>query len=306
MKFSAHPLATGGFLITLIGAVMLSTKAIFVKLAFQQTSVDALSLLALRMIFSLPFYLLAVWWSRRKQLAPLSRKQILYIIGLGIMGYYVSSLLDFMGLQYISAGLERLVLFLYPTFAILINYFLFRQSVSKLQHAALFLTYSGIILAFLSELNFESGSPSVIWGSFLVLLCAITFSIYIVGTGRLVQQVDSTLFTAYAMLAATFGIFVHFALRGNYQVFNMDTSLWWYGILLAIIATVIPSFLVSEGMKRIGSNNVAIILAVGPVSTILQAYFFLGERITMLQITGTILVIAGVLLIGWKRKTAIP
>ncbi len=292
----------GGFLVTLLGAVMFSTKAIFVKLAFKYTLVDAISLLALRMLLSMPFYLVAAWMAWRKNTIPITQKQAIYIFTMGIMGYYTSSLFDFLGLQYISAGLERLILFLYPTFAIMINLMVFSQKITKIQGQALVLTYAGIALAFASELHITSGSSTVIWGSFLVFLCAVTYSIYIVGTGKMVQQVPVTLFTAYAMLAATFGIMVHFLLRGRYDVFTMGPFVWLFGTLLAIIATVIPSFLLNTGMKRLGSNNVAIILAIGPVSTIIQAYIFLGEKITVLQIVGTLLVIAGVLLIGWKRK----
>lgn len=305
MKISS-PITLGGFLITLLGAVMFSTKAIFVKLAFRYTPVDAVSLLALRMLLSMPFYLLAAWIAYRRTSPPITRRQFVYICAMGLMGYYISSLFDFLGLQYISAGLERLILFLYPTFAILINLVLFKQKIAKLQGQALVLTYAGILLAFASELHITSGSTTVIWGSFLVFLCAVTYSIYIVGTGRLVQQVPVNLFTSYAMLAATVGILLHFSLRGRFDVFTMGPFVWVFGLLLALIATVIPSFLLNTGMKRLGSNNVAIILAIGPVSTILQAYLFLGENITALQIAGTLLVIAGVLLIGWKRKTVEP
>jgi drug/metabolite transporter (DMT)-like permease len=301
MKTSS-PYTLGGFLITLLGAIMFSTKAIFVKLAFRYTPVDAVSLLSLRMLLSMPFYLLAAWLAYRRTGPPITGRQFVYICAMGLMGYYISSLFDFLGLQYISAGLERLILFLYPTFAILINLVLFKQKIAKLQGQALVLTYAGILLAFASELHITSGSTTVIWGSFLVFLCAVTYSIYIVGTGRLVQQVPVNLFTSYAMLAATVGILLHFALRGRFDVFTMGPFVWVFGLLLALIATVIPSFLLNTGMKRMGSNNVAIILAIGPVSTILQAYLFLGENITALQIAGTLLVIAGVLLIGWKRK----
>jgi drug/metabolite transporter (DMT)-like permease len=300
------PLATGGFLITLLGAILFSTKAIFVKLAFKYTPIDALSLLALRMILSMPFYLIAALVANRKGLIHITRRQFGYIFAMGVLGYYISSLFDFMGLQYISAGLERLILFLYPTFAVLINLFIFKQKISKLQWRALLLTYAGILLAFASELHITSGSSTVIWGSFLVFLCAVTYSIYIVGTGRIVQQVPVTIFTSYAMLSATLGILLHFTFRGRFDAFTMGPFVWIFGSLLAIIATVIPSFLLNTGMKRLGSNNVAIILAIGPVSTILQAYLFLGESITALQIMGTLLVIAGVVMIGWKRKVEEP
>jgi drug/metabolite transporter (DMT)-like permease len=291
-----------GFLITFLGAVMFSTKAIIVKLAFAHVKVDALTLLTLRMIFSLPFYVAAAWLVNKQYNATkLTKQQWLVVLVLGIFGYYLSSLFDFVGLQYISAGLERLILFLYPTFAVLINAFVFKQPIRRMQGIALFLTYVGIGLAFWGELRVDTHNPNFFHGSLLIFLCAITYSIYIAGSGYIIPKVGATKFTAYAMLAATAGIFTHFLFAGSFSALQQSTGLWWYGILLAVIATVIPSFLISYGMKKIGSNNVAIISSIGPVSTILQAHFILGEGIFMEQIIGTVLVIIGVLLIGWKR-----
>lgn len=290
-------------MLTLTGAVLFSTKAIIVKLAFAHTSIDALTLLTLRMLFSLPFYLIAAWIGTSRGTRPkFTRRQWMIILFLGLFGYYLSSLFDFVGLQYISAGLERLILFLYPTFAVLINVFVFKDKISRLQIAALVLTYIGIAIAYIGELTMETNSPSVYWGSFLIFLCAITYSIYIVGSGRMVNQVGATKFTAYAMLASTFGVFVHFAIAGDAVKLGAAAEYWWYGLFLAIVATVIPTFLLSVGIKKIGANNVAIISAIGPVSTIIQANLVLGERIFAAQITGTVLVLAGVLMIGWKSR----
>ena len=298
-----HKLTLAGFLITLTGAILFSTKAILVKLAFAQTPVDALSLLTLRMVFSLPFYLVTAFLiSSRTDNVKMTRRQWLITIFLGIIGYYLSSLFDFIGLQYISAGLERLILFLYPTFALLINRFVFGQRMERSQQWALLLTYIGIGVAFASELQLDVNNPNFYWGSFLVFLCAVTFSIYLAGSGRMIPQVGSNKFTAYVMLAATGGILVHFLLKGNYTVLTQGHELWVYGLLLAIVATVVPSFMISNGMKRIGSNNVAIISSIGPISTIIQAHYVLGEPITALQLLGTLLVIVGVCLLGWKRK----
>jgi drug/metabolite transporter (DMT)-like permease len=295
-----------GFLITFLGSILFSTKAIIVKKAFAETPMDALSLLALRMLFSLPFFLAAaVFASNKKDNIRLTMKQWVTIIVLGIFGYYLSSLFDFIGLQYISAGLERLILFLYPSFVILISAFFFKQKITRVQIIALVLTYLGIAVAYLGELRFEAGNPNFYLGSVLIFLCAITYSIYIAGSGRIIPIVGGTKFTAYAMLASTTGIFIHFLIRGNYLQLKGDPDFWWYGIMLAILATVIPSFLISDGMKRIGSNNVAIISSIGPISTILQAHFILGEKIIAAQIFGTVLVIAGILVTAWKRKPAV-
>jgi drug/metabolite transporter (DMT)-like permease len=302
MHEKKQPVSLEGFVITIVGAILFSTKAIIVKVAFAKTSMDALTLLMLRMTFSLPFYLGAAWLARKKESSPLTVGQWMTVIGLGLFGYYLSSLFDFIGLQYVTAGLERLILFLYPTFAVFINAFIFKQPVVRSQKIALILTYLGILIAYVGEMRIDIGNPHFIWGSFLIFLCSITYSVYIVGSGREIPYVGVTRFTAYAMLSSTAGVFVNFAFAGNMHALAQAGSHWWYGILLAIVATVLPTFMLSNGMKRIGSNNVAIISAVGPVSTIIQAHFILGEKIFPAQIAGTVLVIFGVILIGWKGK----
>ncbi len=294
-----------GFLITISGAIFFSTKAIFVKLAFQDTKVDAVTLLTLRMLFSLPFYLGAIWIAHRKEgVVNLTKRQWIWVLIMGLFGYYLSSLFDFIGLQYVSAGLERLILFLYPTFAVLINTFYFKTKLSRIQLFALILTYIGIGTAYWGEIRSAHYGPQFFYGSFMIFLCAVTYSFYLVGTGRLVNAVGATRYTAYAMLAATAGIFIHFLVTQPISNIALTAPLAGYGIALAIVATVLPSFMMSVGMKKIGSNNVAIITSIGPVSTILQAHFFLGESIIAEQIIGTALVIMGVILIGWQSKIA--
>jgi drug/metabolite transporter (DMT)-like permease len=293
-----------GFIVTFVGAVLFSTKAIIVKKAFADIKIDALSLLALRMLFSLPFYLAAAFFvSGKKNNVKLTARQWIQIVLLGLFGYYLSSFLDFEGLQYVSAGLERLILFLYPTFVVLINRFYFGQKITATQQWALLLTYTGIGFAYIGELRADFNNGMFLWGSFLIFLCAITYAIYIAGSGKLIPMVGATKFTAYAMLASTFGVLLHFFLKSSFGLPLLATSTnWQYGLLLAIVATVIPTFFISNGLKRIGSNNVAIVSSIGPVSTIIQAHFVLGEKILAAQIIGTILVIAGVLLIGWKSR----
>ena len=290
-----------GFVITITGAILFSTKAIFVKLAFAATHTDAVTLLALRMLFSLPFYLVAARIAYTKEnKSTITTNHWVYILILGFLGYYLSSLFDFIGLQFISAGLERLILFLYPTFAVLINTFFFKNKLSNVQITALILTYIGIGLAYYGELKIDTHNPNFFYGSFMVFLCAVTYSFYLVGTGKMVNIVGATRYTAYAMLAATGGIFIHFLVTRSIGNIHFTPTLIAYSSALAIVATVLPSFLISNGMKKIGSNNVAIITSIGPVSTILQAYFILGENIFFEQILGTILVLIGVLLIGYK------
>ncbi|HNR09225.1 MAG TPA: DMT family transporter [Saprospiraceae bacterium] len=293
--------ASWGYILTFTGAILFSTKAIMVKLAFLQTTADPVSLLALRMLFSLPFFLFTGWWAAKKYRAePLSLKQWIYIAALGLMGYYLSSLLDFVGLQYITAGLERLILFLYPTFTVIINAVFFKESFSRKQVTALVLSYLGIGIAYSHEFALDVNKSGFLLGSGLILLCSVTFAGYIVGSGRLLKKIPAMQYTSLAMLSATLGVMLHFILAGNFSILHLDRQMIRFGLLLAIVATVIPNFMVSAGIQRIGSNNSAIVSAIGPVSTIVLAYFFLGERMSGYQITGTCFVIAGVLLIGWR------
>ncbi len=305
-KITKHPLTLFGFFLSFSGAILFSTKAIMVKLAFAEVKVDALTLLAIRMIFSLPFYLVTAFVvGNQGSTEKLTGKQWMGTIFLGLFGYYLSSLFDFIGLQYISAGLERLILFLYPTFAVLISTFVFKQKMYRNQVIALVLTYIGIGIAYYGELQIDADNPNFYWGSFLIFLCAITYAIYIAGSGKIIPKIGATRFTAYAMLASTFGVLVHYVLRGDYDALQKGIDLWYYGLLLAIVATVIPTFLLSFALKKIGANNVAIISSIGPISTIIQAHYFLGEHIFTEQIIGTCLVLAGILMLSLKLKPKI-
>ncbi|MFM2362585.1 MAG: hypothetical protein RLZZ316_1487 [Bacteroidota bacterium] len=291
-----------GIIIMLAGSIFFSTKAVIVKYAFKHTAIDAISLLALRMLFSLPFYLVMAWLAAKNEPnKKLTTKQWLYIFLLGVFGYYLSSLFDFMGLKFISAGIERLILFLYPTFVLLINTVVFKESASKTQWVAVAFTYIGVVLAYFGELSVQANNAHFLLGSGLIFLCAITFAIYTVGSGRLIPVAGATRFTAYAMLFSTAGIFIHFIVAGNYTILHSGSNYVGYGFLIAIIATVIPSWLVAMGTKKIGANNAAIISTIGPVSTIIQAHLILGEPIYTLQIIGTLFIVTGVLLIGWKQ-----
>ena len=275
-------------------------------MAFADVHVDALTLLTIRMIFSLPFYLIAAFLvTTHKTNVKLTRKEWVATIALGLFGYYLSSLFDFIGLQYISAGLERLILFLYPSFAVLINAFFFKQEIKRIQVWALALSYIGIGIAYFGELQIDSANPNFYWGSFLIFLCSITYASYIAGSGHVIPKVGASKFTAYALLSSTAGVLLHYILRGDYHILQQSKDLWWYGTLLALVATVIPTFMLSFALKKIGANNVAIISSIGPVSTIVQAHFLLDEAIFIEQIIGTVLVLFGVLLLSIKpRKPA--
>lgn len=292
-----------GIIIALLGAICFSTKAIFVKLAYRDTSVDAVTLLALRMVFSLPFFLIsALVTSSKAGNVKFSRKQWLGVALVGSLGYYISSLLDFFGLQYISASIERLVLFIYPTIVLLISALIFREKIKSIQWLAVGITYGGLLLAFVSEAQVNDDSSSFYLGAALIFGCAVTYAFYIVGSGRLIPIVGAVKFNSYAMTFACIGVLLHYFFTSNQSLLQLDPLVYVYSFAMAIVSTVIPSYMVTAGIKRIGSENAAIVGSVGPVSTILQAYFFLAEPITIWQILGTVLILVGVFLIGNSKS----
>lgn len=300
-KTTARSYLIAGFFISLFGAICFSTKAIFVKLAYQHENVQAITLLALRMLFSLPFFIVSAYASSAKESnIKFTSKQWFGVALVGCLGYYISSLLDFMGLLYISAGIERLVLFIYPTFVLLISAIIFKVNIKRYQWLALAVTYAGLLIAFWSEATIATDSATFYKGSALIFACAITYALYIVGSGRLIPVVGAAKFNSYAMSFASAAVIIHFLVAGNQSIFGLSWTTYTYSFLMAIIGTIIPSFLVTEGIKRIGSGNAAIVGSIGPVSTILQAYLFLNESIHYLQIAGTILILAGILIIGRK------
>lgn len=295
-----------GIIICLLGAFCFSTKAIFVKLAYRDTDVDAVSLLALRMIFSLPFFLISAGvYSSKESNVKFTAKQWIYIAFIGCLGYYISSLLDFLGLQFVTAGIERLILFIYPTLVLLMNSLLFKQKIKSIQWMAVAITYIGLLLAFFGEVDFDSSqNENFLWGSFLIFVCAITYAAYIVGSGKLIPMVGAVKFNSYAMSFACLGVFLHFFITSEKSLLALPTQVYIYSLLMAILSTVISSYLVTMGIRRIGSDNAAIVSSVGPVSTILLAYYFLNESIFVMQIVGTAMILFGVLLIS-QSKTEI-
>jgi len=296
-----------GIVIALIGAICFSTKAIFVKLAYRDTEVDAISLLALRMIFSLPFFIVTAFVSSSKQSnVRFTSRQWIYIAIIGCLGYYVSSLLDFLGLQYVTAGIERLILFTYPTLVLLMSALIFKEKIKPIQWVALAITYAGLVIAFLGEVDFQlEQNKNFVLGSVLIFICAFTYATYIVGSGRLIPLVGASKFNSYAMSFASVGVLIHFFISSEVSLWNFTPTVYYYGVTMAILSTVIPSYLIVQGIKRIGSDNAAIVSSVGPVSTILMAYLFLNEQIQLTQLAGTALILSGVLLISRKKKNTL-
>ena len=280
-----------------------STKAIFVKLAYRETPVDAVTLLALRMVFSVPFFVgAAALSSQRATNVKFTPAQWLYVAFIGCLGYYVSSLLDFLGLKFVSAGIERLILFIYPTLALLLSSVLFKVKIKSVQWLALVITYLGLAIAYFGEMDFgAAANQNFLYGSVLIFICAFTFAGYMVGSGKLIPLVGAAKFNSYAMLFASLGVLLHFFLFGGVSLLHLPASVYGYALVMAILSTVIPSYLVTAAINRIGSGNAAIVGSVGPVSTIVLASIFLQEAITVWQLTGTAFILAGVLIIG-KQK----
>ena len=291
--------------ILLLGAILFSTKAVMVKLALPY-GIDPVSLLALRMLFSLPIYIVILAFVfLNSTLATQPRGQMPKIIFLGFIGYYLASYFDFAGLAFISASLERVILYLYPTMVLLISAVVLKKRIHTQQWIAIGLCYNGVAIAVLL------GKPDIYgtnhWlGVALIFLSALTYAVYLVGSGEVIPAVGVWRFTCYAMIVSSFCVITHFLLANPP---NQWQALWqhpWevyaYGCAMAIFATVIPSLLISEGIKRIGASNAAIIGGVGPISTIILASIFLGESLTMAQAIGTAIVICSVLMVSLTMK----
>jgi drug/metabolite transporter (DMT)-like permease len=295
-----------GIFIALAGAICFSTKAIFVKLAYRDTSIDAVSLLALRMLFSLPFFLISAFLSSQKtENIKFTTSQWIGVAFVGCLGYYVSSLLDFLGLQYVSAGIERLILFIYPTLVLLISFLFYKVRINIFQWLAIAVTYAGLLLAFWGEAHFNADDQDFLKGAILIFACAITYAIYIVGSGRLIPAVGASKFNSYAMSFACVAVIIHFLAVNDNSLLSLQSDVYYYSLAMALIGTVIPSYLVTQGIKRIGSENAAIVGSVGPVSTIIQAFIFLHEPIVLLQIIGTGFILFGIFMISRKPKPLI-
>jgi drug/metabolite transporter (DMT)-like permease len=289
-----------GIILGLIGIVLFSSKAVMVKMAYQY-QIDAVSVLLFRMLFSFPFYVvIAIIYRKKSNDIVLVKNDYLWVAFFGVVGYYLSSYFDFVGLIYIKASLERIILFIYPTIVILFNKLFLKEPVSKNQIYAIILTYVGIIIAFWNEVAI-SGNDTYL-GGFFILLCAITYAAYLSGSGWLIPKFGVMKFTAYVMIVSCICVFIHYGITNKIDLLHYPWQVYLLGFLIAIFATVIPSFLVSTSIKLISSSNFAVIAAVGPISTIILAAIFLNEQLTLLQLLGAFAVIIGISLVSLKKK----
>jgi drug/metabolite transporter (DMT)-like permease len=296
-----------GYLFVLLGAFGFSAKAVLVKLAYTYSyQLDAITLMVLRMAISLPFFLAVAIWSandsaRINDAQRLSGQDWLMIFGLGLLGYYIASFLDFAGLQYISASLERLILFLYPTMVVLFTAALQRRAINRHQALALALSYAGMILVFVDNMA-SIASSGLLLGSALVLSSAVAYAFFLMGSGMMVKRIGSTRFTAYSMTVACLATGLHFVIQHGSEMLSLPANVYWLALIMAIFSTVLPAFLMNAGIRRIGAGSASIVSSAGPIATLGLAFLLLGEALTLAQLAGTALVLVGVYVISRAKS----
>jgi drug/metabolite transporter (DMT)-like permease len=284
-----------GIAMAIAGVVCFSFRPVLIKFAYAYV-VDPVTLLALRMVFSLPFFLAAAAWvGRDATRARLTRRDVWAIFFLGFVGYYFASFVDFLGLQYISAGLGRLILFLYPTLVVVLSVIFLHKRPSAREIVALVLTYSGVALVMSTLLG--NGNANLSLGAALCFASATGYAVYLVAGSQVVQQVGSIRFTAYATTVASFFCIAQFFLLRPLAALALPLPVYGIAIAMAIFSTVLPVFITSEALRRIGANQVALVGALGPVTTIFFGWIGLDETMTPVQLAGAALVLGGVMLV---------
>ena len=274
----------------MVGAVAFSGKAIIVKLAYRH-GVDPVTLIMLRMLFALPIFLIMAWWASRGK-PHLTRKDWLGVLGLGFTGYYLSSFLDFAGLQYISASLERLILYLNPTLVLLLSWLFYRQRISLRQMAGMAISYAGVVLVFGHEITAQGTHAA--WGALLVFLSAATYALYLVYSGELVRRLGSIRLVGLASTVACLCCILQFVLLRPLTLEHVAPEVMWLSLLNATVCTVAPVLMVMMAIERIGAGMTAQTGMIGPISTILMGVLILGEPFTIWVAAGTMLVLAGI------------
>ncbi len=296
--FDSSSRATTGLALAMLGAVAFSGKAIIVKLAYRH-GVDAVTLIMLRMLFALPLFVALAWWAGRGQerLAP---RDLRLLALLGFSGYYLASMLDFLGLQYVSANLERLLLYLTPTIVLLLSMLLFKRRVSRAQMAALLVSYSGVALVFGREHGEQGGH--VVWGSALILASTLSYALYLIYSGEHVKRLGALRLTGWASSVACVLCIAQFLLlRPLSAALEQGAAVWWLSLLNGTLCTVAPVLLVMMAIERIGAPKAAQAGMVGPLSTIGLSALLLGEPFTPWLAAGTALVLVGVMLLARVR-----
>ncbi len=281
-----------GLTMALAAAFLFSTKPIIIKWLYE-LGMSPLPLMWLRMLMAMPVYIVVGYLAWRRLAVKPDAGQLSAAAGIGLLGYYLASLLDLQGLQYVSAQLERLMLYAYPTMVIVLGALFFGQRLGRQQVVAMLLTYAGLLLVYGQDLSLGDAQDTRT-GTLLILASALSFSLYILFSKRAIGQMGSLLFTSVAMGAAGIATCIHYAVLHGVELPPMDSQRWGGTVLLAIFATVVPSFLVSEAIKRIGPARAAVSGTIGPVMTTLMAVVLLGEPFGWMTAAGMVLVLTGV------------
>ncbi|MGL4768367.1 MAG: DMT family transporter [Formosimonas sp.] len=280
----------------IVGAICFSGKAILAKFMYRDGA-QALDVLALRMLLSWPFFIGLGWWAWRTQPYRMTRRDYGMVFVVGSAGYYLASLFDFMGVAYISVGLERLILFLTPSIVLIMSRFVLKKPIDGKQWLAMGVAYAGIALVFWHEVGF--GGSNVPLGSFLVFASAVSYASYLLMTGELVKRLGTLRLLAYAMAVSTFLSVAHYALARDFnELWAQQPSVYGYSVINALVCTVAPVLLTMLAVARLGSSIVSQVSMVGPIATVGMGAVFLNEPITLVQIAGTALVMLGIFLVG--------
>lgn len=295
-----------GPLCAVLGVFGFSFKAILIKLAYAWHPVDPVTLLTLRMLYSAPLFIAMAWWASRDPKArKLTRADWTGLAVMGCIGYYLASLLDFLGLQYISASLERLILFLYPTLVVLLSALTLGHRITRGTVFALLLSYGGIALVFARDL---AGAPdaAALWiGGALVFGSAALYAIYLVRSGDYIARLGSVRFTALAMLCSTAFVLAHFTATRELSLLAVPAPVQWLSLTMAVVSTVLPTWLISESIRLMGANASSLVGTLGPVFTIGLGALILGEPVYAVQLGGAALVIVGVVLITLRPRRGV-
>ena len=290
--------ALSGLLLAAAGAIAFSGKAIIVKLSYVY-GVDAVTVIMYRMLFALPFFIAMGLWAERQAVArenPLTRRDVLSIVGLGFVGYYLSSYLDFLGLQYITASLERLILYLNPTLVVLLGWALYKKPIQPIRMLAMAVSYSGVLLVFAHELTLSGANVAL--GSALILGSAITYAVYLIFSGQLVQRMGSLRLVGWATSVACVCCIVQFVLLRPLSAAVVPVEVLWLAVLNALACTVAPVLMVMMAIERIGAALAAQTGMIGPMATIALGVWVLGEPLNVWIGVGTLLVLSGVFIVS--------
>ena len=280
------------------GAIAFSGKAIIVKLAYRH-GVDAVTLIMLRMLFALPLFVALAWWAGRGKPALTGRDWRVVSL-LGFSGYYLASFLDFWGLQYVSASLERLILYLGPTLVLLLGRVLFKRRVASRQLLALAISYGGVALVFGQELKLEGATTA--FGAGLIFASTLSYALYLVYSGEEVQRLGALRLTGLATsVACVLCIAQYLLLRPWHSALQVAEPVLWLSLLNATLCTFAPVLMVMMAIERIGAAMASMAGMIGPLSTIAMSVWILGEAFTAWIAAGTVLVMAGIWLLTRVR-----